>query len=71
MNDHLNALKTRLANETARLDAATKPREIESRKVWVMAAQREIEREIEFLANRGIAVEPELTDDELLDALSA
>ena len=69
MTDHLNALKIRLANETARLNAATKPREIEARKVWVEAAKKEIEREIEFLAKRGVTVEPEMTDDELLAAL--
>ncbi len=72
MNDHLGELRRRLAREKARLAAATKPREIEMRTVWVKQCEREIAAEIAFLAKRDH--EPEMTDetmtdDELLAAL--
>ena len=69
MTDHLNELRHRLARESARLAAATKPREIEIRTVWVKQYKREIASEIAFLAKRD--PEPEMTDDELLAALEA
>ena len=69
MNDHLNELRHRLDRETARLAAATKPREIEIRTVWVKQTEKEIAAEVAFLGKQG--VDPEMTDDELLAALEA
>ena len=69
--DHLNELRHRLSRETARLATATKPREIEMRTVWVKQYEKEVANEILFLTARGISFEPEMTDDELIDALFA
>lgn len=70
MTDHLDSLRHRLARETARLNAATKPREIEMRRVWVKQYEKEIAAEVALLAGRYV-VEPDMTDDELLAALEA
>ena len=69
---HLEALQFRLSNERARLAAATKPQEIEHRKVWVQGIEKEIASEIEFLAKQGIIIPTsidDIDDDELLAEL--
>lgn len=77
--DHLNELRHRLDRETARLAAATKPREIEMRRVWVKQYEKEIAAEVAILTTqaarnhiktRGVTIEIELTDDELLAELN-
>ena len=54
---HLDALRSSLSHESARLAAARKPDEIATRKVLVAQIEREIVSEIASLARRGI-VEP-------------
>ena len=54
---HLDALRSSLSHEHARLAAARKPDEIASRKVRVAQIEKEIAGEIASLARRGI-VEP-------------
>ena len=54
---HLDALRSGLLHECARLAAARKPGEIATRKVSVAQIEREIASELAFLARRGI-VEP-------------
>ena len=54
---HLDALRSSLSHEHARLAAARKPDEIASRKVMVAQIEKEIAGEIASLARRGI-VEP-------------
>ena len=51
----LDALRSRLSHESARLAAARKPDEIATRKVLVAQIEREIVSEIASLARRGIA----------------
>jgi hypothetical protein len=53
----LDALRSRLSHESARLAAARKPAEIATRKVLVAQIEAEIVSEIASLARRGI-VEP-------------
>jgi hypothetical protein len=69
---HLVALMNGLANEKARLRAATKPQEIALRTVWVAQSQKEINAEERFL---GMTVtdwnEPEMTAEELMAELMA
>jgi hypothetical protein len=66
---HLDALTRRLANEKRRLDAATKPAEIATRKVWVAQCEKEIAGEYEFLGiDKAIF---DLSADELLAELAA
>lgn len=69
--DHLNELRHRLSRETARLAAATNQREIKILMVWVKQTEKEIAAEVAFLEIRGVSVEPDMTDDELLAALEA
>jgi hypothetical protein len=54
---HLDALRSGLSHERARLAAARKPGEIAPRKVLVAQIEREIASEIASLAKRGI-IEP-------------
>ena len=54
---HLDALRSSLSHECARLAAARKPDEIATRKVLVAQIEAEIVSEIASLARRGI-VEP-------------
>ena len=54
---HLDALRSSLSHESARLAAARKPDEIATRKVLVAQIEAEIVSEIASLARRGI-VEP-------------
>ncbi len=67
---HLVALNNRLANEKARLTAATTAKEVEFRASVVRSCQREINGEEKFL---GLSLTdwnaPEITDDELLAEL--
>ena len=69
---HLVALMARLSSEKAALKRATKPQEIELRKVWVSQCEKEINGEERFL---GMSVtdfsEPEMTDEELMAELMA
>lgn len=65
---HLDALQVRLSHERARLAAATRPREIELRTVWVAGIEREITHEMDFLSG-GKAPAVDMSDDELLAAL--
>lgn len=60
--NHLDALQLRLSNERCRLAAATSPKEIAQRKVWVAQIEKEIAGEIEFLGQ-------EMSDAELLAEL--
>lgn len=66
--DHLNALTIRLLHEQARLDAATDPREIELRTVWVAGVKREITNEE---ARQGLDDLPDMNDEELLAELAS
>jgi hypothetical protein len=66
--DHLAALNLRLSNERVRLAAAKTQKERELRSVWVAGIEKEISHEIEFLGQQE--PETELTDDELLAALT-
>lgn len=65
---HLNALQVRLSNEKVRLANAKTPAEREMRAVWIAGIEKEISREIEFLGKQEPEVE--MTDDEILAALS-
>lgn len=65
---HLDALETRLAHETVRLNQAKSVREKAMRQVWIDGIKREIESEKKFL---GLDVIETLSDDELLAALQA
>ena len=62
---HLDALMRRLVEEKARLAKATKPAEIEVRKVWVAQIEKEIANEHKFLGVEDIS------DDELMAQLLA
>lgn len=69
---HLSALITRLANERARLNAATNPDEIKLRTVWVRGIEREINGEERFLGiEETDFTQPEPTVEELLAELDA
>ena len=68
---HLNALENRLFNEEMALKAATNPKEIELRAVWVAQAKREIEGELKFLAFEAADDSADLSADDLLAALQA
>lgn len=75
--DHLNALRFRLHNEKARLEATTSAREIEWRKVVVSGIEKEITAEICFLKTKGVMVGlvsttpsiDDMLDDDLLNEL--
>lgn len=67
MSDHLSALQLRLSNERARLAAATRPGEIELRRVWVAQIEKEIEQERAYVMPEARSIE--LSDDELLEQL--
>ena len=67
--EHLAALRRRLSNERARLEAARSAAERELRAVWVAQCEREIASEI---ARYGDAEPADtMTDDELLAALQS
>jgi hypothetical protein len=63
MNEHLVALETRLSHERARFAADGNP----IRKVWIVQIEKEIAEEKRLL---GLNALSDMTDDELLDALS-
>lgn len=65
---HLDALQVRLSHERCRLEVATRPQEIELRKIWVAAIEKEITQEMDFLSS-GKAPDVDMSDDELLAAL--
>lgn len=65
---HLSALELRLSNERVRLANAKTAKERELRLVWIAQIEKEIDREIEFI---GRVAESDMTDDELLAALTA
>ena len=67
MSDHLSALQLRLSNERARLAAATRPGEIDLRRVWVAQIEKEIEQERAYVMPEARNIE--LSDDELLEQL--
>jgi len=67
VSDHLSALQLRLSNERARLAAATRPGEIELRRVWVAQIEKEIEQERAYVMPEARSIE--LSDDELLEQL--
>ena len=67
MSDHLSALQLRLSNERARLAAATRPGEIELRKVWVAQIEKEIAQERIYATPEARNIE--MSDDELLEQL--
>lgn len=67
MSDHLSALQLRLSNERARLAAATRPGEIELRRVWVAQIEKEIEQERAYATPEARNIE--MSDDELLEQL--
>jgi hypothetical protein len=66
MTDHLSALELRLSHERVRLANATSDGERAMRQVWVAGIEKEIAAERRFLAEQS----PDLTDDELLAALT-
>lgn len=66
---HLTALHTRLAHEKERLSSAKAKREKELRAVWIAQIEKEIADEFKFLGMS--AATPELSDDDLIAALSA
>lgn len=68
MNDHLNALVTRLENEQARLDAAKTDRERASRMIIVASCRKELKNMTDYLFG---VVDITLSDDDLLAELLA
>ncbi len=60
---HLTALETRLSHERARFAVDGSP----LRQVWIAQIEKEIADEKRFL---GLDELPEMSDDELLDALT-
>ncbi len=54
---HYDAILRRLLNERARLEAATDPREIKLRKVWVEQAERELAAEAKFIGFEEMTLE--------------
>lgn len=69
MRSHLDALETRLSHERVRLASAKGSIEIGLRAVWIAQTKKEIAIE---KAHLGIidAVEADMSEDELLAALS-
>ena len=67
VSDHLSALQLRLSNERARLAAATRPGEIDLRRVWVAQIEKEIEQERVYVMPEARNIE--MSDDELLEQL--
>ena len=62
--DHLSALQVRLSNERIRLSQATSKGEAELRSVWVKQLEKEIQGELQFLAQHNT-----MSADELLKEL--
>jgi hypothetical protein len=54
---HYDAILRRLLNERARLEAATDPREIEMRKVWVAGVEAELAAEAKFIGFEEMTLE--------------
>ena len=71
MTDHLDTLRSCLAAETKRRDLETGESMRALRSVWVKQYEKEVATEILFLTARGVVIEPDMTDDELLAALEA
>lgn len=67
--NHLDALELNLSNERARLAAATSPKEIAMRKVYLAQLEREVAGELAFLGKTAPALE--MSADELFRELSA
>lgn len=67
---HLNALQVRLSNERGYLAAAKSEKERQMRKVWIAQVEKEIAAEIQFLGAAAPAATEEISDDDLLAALS-
>lgn len=67
---HLVALLEGLSKEKARLSAARKPSEIAIRSVWVSQLESEVANEYKFLGMTPDSELPEMSDNELLVALS-
>lgn len=67
---HLAALETRLSHERARLARETNATRRELRKVWIAQIEREISEERSFLGLPETEQLPEMTDEELLAALT-
>jgi uncharacterized lipoprotein YddW (UPF0748 family) len=66
---HLSALRVRLSNEREYLRRAKTDAERKLRGVWIAQIEREIAHEERFIAER--AELPEISDDELLAALTS
>jgi hypothetical protein len=66
---HLDALELNLSNERARLAAATSPKEIAMRRVWVAQLEKEVAGELAFLGKSAPTLH--MSDDELFRELSA
>jgi hypothetical protein len=64
--DHLSSLKLRLSNELARLGAAKTMQELNLRMVWCAQIEKEIAAEEKTCGDMSL----EMSDDELLEALS-
>ena len=67
---HLDAIRDRLARETARLASAKTAKEIAFRKVQISQTEKEIKGELKFLGLDD-APQCDMSDDELLAALAA
>lgn len=67
---HLDAIYQRLANEQARLDAAKTDRERAFRSWSIGQITKEVTSELNFLGAKAEGAD-DMTDDELLAALSA
>ncbi len=67
MSDHLKALNLRRSNEGVRLEMAKTEGERQMRAAWLAQIDKEIAAEQQLV---GVSALPDLTDDELLDALS-
>jgi len=65
---HLVAIHERLHRERERLRNAKTPREYELRAVWVQQAEKELEAEYMFLGMDSTPID--MTDNELMEALS-
>ena len=65
---HLDAILFRLSNERARLANAKTAREISFREIQVSQAEKELVSEMDLLG--GKIVDNDMSDDELLAALS-
>ena len=68
---HLDALQIRRSHELSRLNAARTEGERELRRVWLAGIDKEIASELKFLDLGDALFEPEMTDDEILAALTA